>query len=58
MQLKYRGIAYQPSVQAVEVTAPEQIGTYRGLPCYAAQPIVRQSHRGLELTYRGVRYTR
>lgn len=61
MELKYRGVAYQPSAPSLEAPSLEGIGIFRGsryeFKRYSAQARMRVQ-APLELTYRGVRYSR
>lgn len=59
MQLKYRGIAYQPSVSATEATTTTETGLFLGARFSRKQYVVPQRQQPQsELTFMGRRYSR
>jgi hypothetical protein len=55
MNLKYRGVAYQPAV-AVPGVAPSQKGIYRGVPFVTQRQSLPPDQPSNVLVYRGVQY--
>ncbi|NER79684.1 MAG: DUF4278 domain-containing protein [Leptolyngbya sp. SIO1D8] len=56
MQLKYRGVAYQAS--PISAMPTQQSGIYRGIPFRRLVGQKQPQGLGVELTYRGISYTR
>jgi hypothetical protein len=59
MQLKYRGIAYQPAFVEDQVEDSAQLGLSRRQAAQSDKPAKPNLRKpGDELVYRGVRYTK
>ena len=58
MQLTYRGSAYTPNHNKIEMTDTGFKGTYRGATYPIQRAISLPLQRKRNLTYRGVRYAR
>ena len=60
MKLSFHGAEYDYHPAQIKVTEGEVGGVYRGSPWRVHRIIKRQQHRHtpVELTYRGVHYTR
>ncbi|MBE7384749.1 MAG: DUF4278 domain-containing protein [Leptolyngbya sp. SIO1E4] len=58
MNFTYRGITYQSSINGTEAPITEQTGTFLGKHYQMKQTQVAQRQPSVELTYRGVRYSR
>jgi hypothetical protein len=59
MKLSYRGASYDANLPKVEADGVEVIGTYRGAPVTRKHFHVETGHHNrVQMTYRGVKYTR
>jgi hypothetical protein len=58
MQLTYRGVDFQAPIAGAEAMPSEQTGTFLGKPYAIKQAHATQRQVGVQLTYRGARYSR
>ena len=58
MQLKYRGHSYETAAPSLETTVIEQPGIFLCHQFTIRQVRMAQQQQPVELTYRGVRYSR
>jgi len=59
MKLSYRGTSYDVSLPQLESDGIETVGLYRGAPATRKHfHIETGQHNRVEMTYRGVKYTR
>lgn len=56
MQLKYRGIAYNPTNSDLSPVTEERTGIYRGVAFHSQTSQSHPQKLGISMTYRGQQY--